>query len=513
MVIFNEDLSNNKLPDYTESYWIASSSFPSFNEVSGDFSADIVIVGAGITGITTAYLLSREGLKVTVLDAGKILNGTTGHTTAKVTVQHNLIYDELISNLGKEKAQLYYNANNEALKFIYNTISENNISCDFKKEDAYIFTNSEEYEEKLIKEFKAYGELGINGEYLDSIPIPVPIRAALKIKDQAQFHPLKYLHFMVEFLIKNQSTLYENTEIIDIEPGENTVLTTSKGHEIQAKQVVIASHFPFCDEKGLYFARMYAERSYVLGIKPEKKFPGGMYISAEGPGRSIRSTPFGEGELLLIGGENHKTGQGPDTMSHYEALKQFADETFGVSSMEYRWSAQDLTTLDMVPYIGHLTSDFENIYVATGYRKWGMTNATAAALILRDMIIGVENPYTELFTPSRFNADPSIKNAVTQNANVAKNLIKGKLEVPSEDYNALNPDEGKVVSYKGNRAGAYKDKEGNLHIVDTTCTHMGCELQWNSGDRSWDCPCHGSRFSFQGKVIEGPALQPLKKLK
>ncbi|SHI91578.1 Glycine/D-amino acid oxidase [Clostridium amylolyticum] len=508
----SNNFNNNNLPEFPESYWINSTTFPSFKKLSENISTDVVVVGAGITGVTTAYLLCKEGLKVTLLDAGKILNGTTGHTTAKITVQHSLIYDELITNLGKEKAQYYYNANNDALQFINKMILDNNIPCDYVTEDAYIYTNSEEYEKKLINELIAYEKLGIEGEYLDSIPIPVDAKHAIKIKNQGAFHPLKYIYFMINYLIEKQCNIYEDTKAVDIKSSEIPVVITECGNKIKASNVVICTHFPFYDGRGLYFARMYPERSYVLGVKAIKIFSGGMYINAEDPGRSLRSTPYKGKKLLLIGGENHKTGQGEDTLMHYEMLREFAKETFGINSIVYRWSAQDLTTLDKIPYIGRIASDLPNIYVATGYRKWGITNGTAAAKILRDMIIGVENPYVDLFTPSRFNADPSLKNVFVQNADVAKNLIKGKLETPLEGIDDVNLDQGKVISYKGRRAGAYKDKEGKIHIVDTTCTHLGCELQWNSGERTWDCPCHGSRFSYRGEIIEGPALKPLEVL-
>lgn len=509
----NDNFNYTNLPEFPESFWINSTTLPSFEKLTKDISTDVVVVGGGISGITTAYLLCKEGLKVTLIDAGKILNSTTGHTTAKLTIQHNLIYDEFISNLGKEKAQLYYSANNDALNFISKMVSDNNIPCDYITEDAYIYTNSSQYEEKLENEFKAYEKLGISSEYLNSIDIPVAIKSAVKVKNQAQFHPLKYMYFMINLLLEKQCVIFENTKAMDIESEDSPVVVTEDGYKIKASKVVICTHFPFYNTKGLYFARMYPERSYVLGVRAEKDYSGGMYITAEDPGRSIRFTPYKNEKLLLIGGEHHKTGQGEDTLNHYTALRQFAEDTFGIKSIVYRWSAQDLTTLDKVPYIGNLTYDMPNVYVATGYRKWGMTNATAASMIIRDMIIDIENPYVDLFTPSRFNADPSLKNVFVQNADVAKHLIKGKLEALTEEPENLQLDEGKVVSYNGRRAGAYKDKSGKIHLVDTTCTHMGCELEWNSGERTWDCPCHGSRFSYKGEVIEGPALKPLELLK
>jgi Rieske Fe-S protein len=257
---------------------------------------------------------------------------------------------------------------------------------------------------------------------------------------------------------------------------------------------------------------MYADRSYVIAAKTKKKYPGGMYLSSNDKlSPSIRCVTINGEDVVLIGGGSHKTGQGKKTSEYYKALEVFGEETFGLEEIPYRWSAQDLITLDKIPYIGKLTSGQPNILVATGYRKWGMTNGTAAALILRDIVLGKKNPYKELYTPSRLHLYPSIKNVITENANVVGELIKGKLEEPHTKIKDLSNDEGAVISIQGQRKGAYRDKNGKMHIVDTTCTHIGCEVQWNDGDRTWDCPCHGSRFSYTGEVIEGPAEKPLQK--
>ena len=236
-----------------------------------------------------------------------------------------------------------------------------------------------------------------------------------------------------------------------------------------------------------------------------------MYISADEPTRSLRSVTVNGEEMVLIVGESHKTGQGIETMEHYKALETFGEEVFGLEEIVHRWSAQDLITLDKLPYIGELTSGQPNILIATGFRKWGMSNGTAAALLFRDMILGKENTFQKLYTPSRFYANPSFKNFLVENANVVGQLIKGKLDSPKTNPEDLSNGEGAVITMDGHRKGAYKDDEGKLHIVDTTCTHIGCEVEWNNGDRTWDCPCHGSRFSFTGEVIEGPAEKPLQK--
>lgn len=506
-------MSNERnMPQFPKPIWRDSVNIPRFSNLVEDIEVDVAVVGGGITGITTAYLLSKEGFKVAIVEAGELLNGTTGHTTAKITAQHGLIYDELIQNIGKEQAKLYYEASMDAIQFIKNTIEENAIDCDFSEEDAYIYTNSENYINQLKAEENAYKELGIEGAIVSQLPIDYPVKAALMMKNQAQFNPLKYLLPLIEYIQKAGGLIFENTTATDVDYGEKPIVITREGLKISCKFVCACTHFPFYDGLGFYPTRMYAERSYLIAIKPEKEITGGMYINAEQPTRSLRLMNFNGEKILLIGGENHKTGQGIPTIFHYEALEEFARENFGIKEFLYRWSAQDLTTLDKVPYIGRITNNHNNVLVATGFRKWGMTNSTVSALLLRDIITEKENRYEEVFSPSRFNADPSIKEFISTNIDVAKHLLEGKLEYPLRDVNDLKNDEGSVVHVSGKRAGAYKDAEGKLYIVDTTCSHLGCEVEWNSGDRTWDCPCHGSRFSIVGDVIEGPAETPLERI-
>lgn len=505
-------MMQNNLPDHPEPFWRDSITLPTFPSLKESIKVDVGVVGGGITGLTTAYMLAQEGLSVALLDAGVILNGTTGHTTAKITAQHGLIYDELVQHFGLEKTKFYYEANNEAKEFVKHTINSLEIDCDFKQEDAILYTNSEEYLQKLEFEQKAYEELNIPHDFSDKIPLDIPVTSALTMKNQAQFHPLKYLNKLVEYSVQKGVKIFENTQALDIEYTKHPRIITENGDRITCRNVVIASHYPFYDGQGFYPARMYAERSYALGIKTGQTYPGGMYISAESPTRSIRSTPINGEDLWIIGGENHKTGQGQSTMKYYEALQHFAEQQFGIEELLYRWSAQDLTTLDKLPYIGPITKGQHSVLIATGYRKWGMTNGTIAAKILTDTILEKENPYQELYTPSRFVADPSIRKLAQINADSAKHLIKGKFENTENKVANLNEDEAIVTSINGQRTGIYKDKNSEIHMVDTTCTHMKCEVEWNSGERTWDCPCHGSRFSYTGKVMEGPAKYPLKKV-
>lgn len=504
----------DNIPQFPKTYW-REIELPAFEKLKENISVDVVIVGAGITGITAAHLLSEEGLKCAILEAGSILNGTTGHTTAKLTAQHSIIYDEFINHFGEEKARLYYESHMNAIQFVENAIKEQGIDCDFSREDACVYVTTDQNVEKLKTEWEAYQKLGIDGAIKDTIPFQnIPAKAALVMRNQAQYHPLKFLKALLDKAVKAGCLVYENTTAQTINKNDSDpAVITKSGHQVSCKQVIIASHFPFYDIPGLYFARMYPERSYAIGIKTDKDYPGGMYISSDGPTRSIRYTPLNGEKLLIIGGENHKTGQGINTLKHYEALQDFAEHVFGIKEYEYRWSAQDLVTLDKLPFIGPITSGYKHIFVATGFKKWGMTTGILAGHLLRDYVLKRDNPYHELYSPLRFHADPDLKSVVTANADVAKHLIKGKLEFVPRDAEGLQNGEGSVVTYNGKRAGAYKDKDGKLYIVDTTCKHLGCECEWNAAEKTWDCPCHGSRYSYSGDVVEGPAKKGLDLLK
>ncbi|ODM26222.1 (2Fe-2S)-binding protein [Clostridium sp. Bc-iso-3] len=489
-------------------YWIASTPETDYPTLDEDIKVDVAIIGGGITGISSAYLLSKAGVKVAVIEADRILQGTTGHTTAKITSQHELIYSKINSQMGRELAEQYADANESAIRMIEKIATENNIECDFVSQSAYVYTLQDEYIEKIKDEVQIAESLGIKVSYLEEIPLPFPIKAAVRFDNQAQFHPRKFLLPLAKEITASGNQIFEQSRIVDIENGSNYVLITNQGKKVAASKIIIASHYPFYNKTGLYFTRIYPERSYVVAIKAKESYPGGMYITIEEPGRSLRSQRSDDGELILVGGEHHKTGQGEDTIKHYEALIDYANTTFTVEDIPYRWSTQDCMTLDGLPYVGHFTSNTPNMYIATGYGKWGMTNSMASAMILRDLIVDGKSSWQEVYNPSRKTIAASTKNFVVENLNVAEKLIEGKIS-PLPDNISIKPGEGKIIQVDGKRAGAYRDHQGTLHVVDTTCTHMGCELYWNSAEKSWDCPCHGSRFTYEGDVIEGPAVRPL----
>lgn len=510
---------NNKIGGVPLSYWIASTKDTSYPQAEGIIEVDTAIIGGGIVGLTTAYLLRKKGIRVAVIEANRIAKGVSGHTTAKITSQHSLIYDKMIRAVGEEKAQQYATANQSAIDLVENIIRENNIQCDFKRLPAYVYTQDDKYIQKLEDEVKSAVKLGIPADYTEQMKLPFNALGAMKFENQAQFHPRKYLLALASAIWGDDCRIYEQSRAVKVVEGEthttgsNSIdphtIITDNGAEIRAANVVLASHYPFYDLPGLYFARIYPERSYLLGLRIEGTLPEGMYITAEDPARSLRTCPDDNSELLIVGGEHHKTGHGTNLHGHYETLIDFAQSYFNVTDIPYRWSAQDYTAMDGIPIVGRLTSGKDRIYVATGFAKWGMSNGTAAAVIISDLILYGDSSWAPVYDPSRFTPIASAKNFVVENADVAKNYIAGKLNIPAETVEVAKG-EAAISETGGHKVGVYKDMDGNNHFVSTTCTHIGCELKWNSAELSWDCPCHGSRFTYTGDIIEGPALESIK---
>lgn len=494
-----------------QSYWLASIQIPQYEKLNGDIDVDVAIIGGGIVGIASAFLLKQSGLKVAVIEAARILHSTTGHTTAKLTAQHDIIYSTINSNMNQEAAQQYADANKAALLMADEIIKQNNIQCDFSWQSAYIYTQNDKEIQKVQNEAKIAEDLGFSTKYLEEIPLPIKVKAALRFDNQAQFHPLKFLTAIANLIPGNGSHIFENTMALDIQMGNSHTVTTNTPYCVKAANVIIASHYPFYDGNGIYYSRVHPVKSYAIGITIKDKFPGGMYITVGEPGRSFRSTPLANGEeLIIIAGEHHKTGQGGDTNVHYNNLLDTANSVFKVKEFLYRWSAQDYTSLDKIPYIGNLTSDSTGVYVATGFRKWGISTSIAASMIFKDYILGKENSWASVFNPTRAEAMATPEKFNTLKTNITNSLSKSiKMQINNDSD--IKRDEARIIDIEGKKYGAYIDNDGKQHIVDITCTHMACTLQWNSAEKTWDCPCHGSRFTYDGAIIEGPAKQPLAK--
>lgn len=496
-----------RLSSDTQSYWLNSTDETNYPAITEDVSVDAAIIGGGLAGISAAWLLKQEGLRVAVAEADRICQGTTGHSTAKITSQHDLIYAHIVRQFGKELAKQYAEANETAIRTMADLVQEQKIDCDFSWQPAYVYTEQDKYVEKIRKEAETAGELGIEADFLEHLELPIPVKAALKFNNQAQFHPRKYVQSLANLIPGDGSEIFEKTAVVAVEEGGICTVLTRSGKKIRADKVIVASHFPIHDGLGMYFARMYPERSYILGVRTEGELPQGMYVSAESPGRSIRTQPYGNETMLLVAGEHHKAARGEE-YSHYENLRDFAISNFAVTDIPFRWSTQDYSTMDKIPYIGAIRSGSSNIFVATGFRKWGISTSTAAAMIIRDIIVWGSSPWQDVFNPQRGIKLDSAGKLFSINADVAKELVSGKLMGPGHE--PIREGEAGIAEVEGHKAGVYRDEEGQLHAVDITCTHFGCELKWNSAEKTWDCPCHGSRFSYSGEVVEGPAVNALK---
>ena len=431
-----------------ESLWTKTCYLPKSEPLEGDKQTDVLVIGGGICGILCAYLLKQAGVDAILVEGTRICSGITKNTTAKITSQHSLIYAKLLKTLGKEKAQMYLTANETARK-TYETLCQN-MDCGFETSPAYTYSLTDRT--KIEAEVRAVNELGIPAEFIQELELPFRTQGAICFPAQAQFHPLRFLAEIVKDL-----TIYENTFIRDITP---TAAVSDHG-TVTAKNIVVATHFPFINKHGSYFLKLYQPRSYVLALEGADPIHG-MYVDEDKRGLSFRN----HDNLLLLGGGGHRTGkQG----GNWQELRDFAKRYYPKATPKFEWATQDCMSLDTIPYIGHYSKQTPNLYVATGFNKWGMTSAMAAATILCDMIQGKHNEFAEVFSPQRSILKPQL-------------LING-LEAT---VNLLTP-------------------------TVKRCPHLGCALKWNKAEHTWDCPCHGSRFESDGTLIDNPATGDAKK--
>lgn len=449
-----------------QSIWSESCKFRKREVLDKDIKTDTIIIGAGMAGILIGYMLKQNGIDVILIDAAEMASGNTKNTTAKITSQHDLIYDKLISEFGEKKARQYAKANELAIKKYKEIIKERKIDCEFEEKSAYVYSLNEV--ENIKKEVEAANKLGISAEFVESINLPFEIKGAVKFNNQAQFNPLKFLKDISSDLV-----IYENTRALEIK--ENLVIT-NRGN-ITANNIVVATHYPIMNAPGYYFMKMHQERSYVIALENADNV-NGMYIDVE------------------------KNGC-------YDKLRKIAKDLYPNSKEKYHWSAQDCMTIDKIPYIGKYSDKTPNIYVATGFNKWGMTSSMVSAMIISDMILDKENDFSEIFSPKRFDLSLSIGNIANDMIETAKNFIAQKIYIPSSKIEHIKNGHAGIVEYNDEKIGVYKNNDGKEFIVSTKCPHLGCQLGLNADELTWDCPCHGSRFDYKGRLIGSPATKDL----
>jgi glycine/D-amino acid oxidase-like deaminating enzyme len=455
------------LHETNPSLWVSTAS----EELGGaplPARADVVAIGAGITGLTTARLVAAEGASVAVIDAGPVCAGVTGYTTAKVTALQRVTVSEIAKRHGREAAVVYAQANRAAVEEIARLVASDEIDCDFERAPACTYTTSTSEVVSVEAEYHACDAAGLAVRMDSATELPFEARAAVWLDDQAQFHPRKYCLGLARAITTAGGSVHELVRALRVKDGRREVIVTTDRGDIAADHVVVATHLPFLDRGG-FFARAHPYRSYAMAVRMRDQRPRGMYISAESPTRSVRSTADG---WTVLGGEGHKVGHDSDTRRRYDALEAWAREHFAFDDVSFRWSAQDYESVDGLPCIGPVLPTSHRVWVATGFRKWGMTNGTVAAVILRDRIAGRDNEWASTFDTSRLAPRASARTFVRENADVARRYVADR------------------VTKKG-----------------PTCTHLGCRLTWNTAEESWDCPCHGSRFTSDGALLQGPATK------
>jgi glycine/D-amino acid oxidase-like deaminating enzyme/nitrite reductase/ring-hydroxylating ferredoxin subunit len=466
-----------------------------------DTRTQVCVVGAGIAGASTALELRRAGVDVVLLEARRIGFGVTGHTTAKLSSLQGTKYSTLRGRWGSEVARTYAAANQAGVERIAGLVEELGIECGFRRKPAFTYTESDAQVSKIENEVDAAVEAGLPVTYTEESDLPFAIRAAARCEDQAEFDPVAYVRAIVEEAERAGVRVHEDSRVTS---GTDDGVIVETGAAVSADHVVVATQLPFID-RGLLFARLHPERSYALGVRVDGQPPQGMYLSVESPTRSMRSHPLGDGELLIVGGESHKAGQG-NAGERYAALERYARERFAAPRTEYRWAAHDFISPDRLPMIGRLPFARGALCVA-GMGKWGLAMSATAGRILTDIVRGAENPWEEVFDPRRMHLS-SLPEVVKENANVGWRFFGDRIRHRS-DEDGIAPGEGRVVGAGLEQRAVYRDENGAPHRLSARCTHLGCIVDWNSAEKTWDCPCHGSRFGARGEVIAGPATAPL----
>lgn len=542
-----------------KSYWIDSvKENIEYKKLEENIKTDICIIGGGLTGVTTAYNLSKYKIKAVLIDKGKIGMQTSGNSTAKITSQHGLIYKYLIDSKGRDFARKYYEANEEAIKNIKNIIDSENIDCEFEYQPSYVFTQKIQDVEKIKDEVEAVNSFGGNAKLVEAHDIPInktvgeefvekgneklkisgdniekenlnlerdiikermkqilPIKAmtGIKFENQAQYNQYKFITALTKICHDSGVQIYENTKAIDVDTEDNDeyyVVTLDNGCKIKTKYLVVATKYPIFNIPGFYFMKMYQSTSYAIAMQTKQRLFEGMYINSEEPTISLKTAKYGDEYLLIVVGFDHKTGAEIDLSNSYKYLEEIAKNLYPDGKIKYRWNTEDCITLDKIPYIGEYSKMWENAFVATGFNKWGVTTSNIAARIITDKILGEKNEYSEIFKSTRLEPVKNIKEVTNMVKESVNSLVFKKLEIPQEEANQIQDGEGKIVEVNGQKIGIYKDKNGQIYKINPVCKHLGCELSWNNLDKTWDCPCHGSRYDYMGNLIYGPSVKDLE---
>jgi len=485
-----------------------------YPKLDRNFEVDVAIVGAGITGITAALQLIRAGKRVAILEAGEIGKGTTGDSTGNLYVAVQPYYHFIKSKLGGETVKAVAQSRAFSIDFMEALVKEKQIDCFFHRRPWYLYSKDRSNDGLIEREVKTLKEAGLGIQFVDAIPLPVKISKAAKMDGQARFDPLKYITALAEDLVKQGCLIFSNTRFLGVE-GKKPYIVHGEGGKLKAKHVILATHTP----KGINILQSLAipYRSYAVAVTlRDGQYPNANFWDTSQPhhATSTHSTTSAGLDLLVVADSHHKTGLAPgkNHIEMYRQIEAYLERTYEVESIAYRWSAQHYQTLDGVPYIGRASRASENIYLATGYFADGLPYGTIAGILLTDLIMGRKNPWEEIYDPSRIRPPAKYKRLFKENFKVSEEYQKDFPDsVDAKKFSDLEPGEGRTAKIKGEKLAAYRDENRALHILSAVCPHMHCIVNWNDAEKSWDCPCHGSRFTCKGEVIEGPAIENLEK--
>ncbi|MDS0296059.1 FAD-dependent oxidoreductase [Halogeometricum luteum] len=507
--------SNNSPTERDEStaerdaYWFRTASGPPYDPLETDVRADVAVVGAGIAGLTAALELAEAGRDVAVIERDRVGEGVTARSSAKVTSLHGFRYASLVEEFDEETARGYAAANEAAVDYVERRCEAADADVGFRRLPAYSYVEDDSERETVESEFEAARRAGLSASLVEEIPVSEDAVGAVRVDDQAQFDPRAYLFALAEAVDDAGGVVFERTRATDLDAGEPHRVRTERGNVV-ADDVVVATHFPVFDRGG-YFARQTPKHSLVVGVRVADPPTEAHFYRESEPYLSIRSAGASADDepIVLVGGQSHQTGKGGSVRERYERLERQAREHFDVESVECRWSTQDFTPIDDLPYAGEMGPVSDGVYVATGFDGWGMTNGTAAGRIIADLIRDEPNPHADVFDPNRFSLSAA-GDFAKENAEVAKSFAGDWVTKPrAEEVRNLDVDEATVLREGSDVRGVYRDDGGDVHAVSAVCPHMGCLVEWNDGDRTWDCPCHGSRFDYEGGVVDGPAVEDL----
>ena len=489
-----------------QSYWNATAPASAFPSLAGEFHADVAIVGGGIVGVTAARILKDRGLKVALVEARRVGEEVTGKSTAKITSQHNIALSVIARKFGEDGARLYAEANETGVGTIRELAARHRIACNLEEKPAFTYTRDEDEVDAIEKEVALAKKLGLPATLTRDTGLPFGVQAAMRWDEQAQFHPVRYVKGLAETIPGDGSLLFENSRVIDWDPQR---IATDTG-SVRARHVVMATHLPL-GQIGLFYTENYPHmHPVIMGRAEAGRVPPGMYISVEAPRHSTRGHRDDDGQdWMIFTGPSFTHGDVGKERESFEDLERFARDHFGVAA-DYRWTNEDYRSMDHAPFVGWSSRLRESCLVATGFNAWGVSNGTAAAILIADLVQERDNPWLKIFDAARIKPLAGAKEFAAGTAATATHLVGGWLARKPHSFDDLKPGEAAVLKIDGHNVAGFRDEEGALHAVSAVCTHMGCIVGWNETDRSWDCPCHGSRFALDGSVIHGPAVKALE---